>query len=62
VDIMLDDIKPLANNVLLNIIKKCYPDWYSKRISIQYPENVSIYLFIFVIIFLFYININIIFR
>jgi hypothetical protein len=43
---MLDGIKPLADNILANLIQIHYPNWYQKLISVQYPKKVFIYLFI----------------
>jgi hypothetical protein len=37
---MLDGIKPLADEVLANLMKTHYPNWYQKCISVQYPKKV----------------------
>jgi hypothetical protein len=41
IDIMLDKVKPLADNVLAKIMEKNYPNWFNKRIEVQYPSKVS---------------------
>ena len=51
---MLNGIKPLADEVLANLIKVYYPNWYQKYISVRYPKNVCI------LILYIFININII--
>jgi hypothetical protein len=42
VDRMLNGIQPLADNILANLIKDHYPNWYQKLISVQYPKKVFI--------------------
>jgi hypothetical protein len=37
---MLDGIKPLADEVLANLMKTHYPNWYQKCILVQYPKKV----------------------
>ena len=37
---MLDGIKPLANNVLIKLMQDHYPNWYTKYISVCYPNKV----------------------
>ena len=41
---MLNGIKPLANNVLANLMQNHYPNWYTKCIYVQYPNKVFIYI------------------
>ena len=38
---MLDGIKPLANEVLANLMKIYYSKWYQKCISIWYPKKIK---------------------
>ena len=40
---MLDGIQPLADDILANLIKIHYPNWYNKLISVQYPKKVHVY-------------------
>ena len=51
---MLNGIKPLADEVLTNLIKVYYPNWYQKCISVWYPKK------IYILILYIFININII--
>ena len=38
---MLDGIKPLADEVLGNIMKNHYPKWYKKCIAVKYSKKVK---------------------
>ena len=40
IDQMLDGIKPLIDEVLANLIRNYYPNWYQKCNSVQYPKKV----------------------
>ena len=51
---MLNGIKSLADEVLANLIKVYYPNWYQKCISVWYPKK------IYILILYIFININII--
>jgi hypothetical protein len=53
---MLDGIKPLANNVLANLMQEYYPNWYTKCISVRYPDKVYIYIYFFFIYVYNFIN------
>ncbi|CAG8447602.1 15331_t:CDS:2 [Dentiscutata heterogama] len=41
IDQMLDKVKLFEDNILSNIIKKYYPNWFNKRESVKYPLNVK---------------------
>jgi hypothetical protein len=38
---MLDKVKPLADNILGKFMEEHYPNWFNKRVEVQYPSKVS---------------------